>query len=62
MGKFNFKWKVLENYAAAIVGVIFLWLFVDGIVNSNQMNLIVSLIIIAVAPFLVTYLDKKSSG
>lgn len=57
---FNFKWKVVENYAAAAVGLIFLWLFVNGIVNSDQFSFLISILIIAIAPFLIAYLDKKS--
>jgi hypothetical protein len=57
---FNFKWKLVENYAAAFAGLIFIWLFVDGVVNNNVTNLTVAIIILAIAPFLVTFLDKKS--
>ena len=59
--KFSFKWKLVENYAAAAVGGIFLWFFVDGIVNTDSTSLAIAILILAVAPFLITFLDKKSS-
>lgn len=58
---FNFRWKLAENYAAATVGAIFIWLFVEGIVNGDNIKLAVAILIVAIAPFLVTYLDKRSS-
>jgi len=58
---FDFKWKLAENYAAAIVGALFIWLFVEGIVKADNIKLVVAISIVAIAPFLVTFLDKKSS-
>lgn len=58
---FSFRWKVVENYAAAGAGLLFMWLFVSGIVNSDMGMVALSLVIIAVAPFLVAYVDKKSA-
>jgi hypothetical protein len=58
---FSFKWKVVENYVAAAVGLAFLWLFVTGLMNSDYTRIFLSLAIIAVAPFLVAYVDKKSA-
>jgi len=60
-GGFNFKWKVAENYSAAIVGAIFLWFFIDGIVNGVSSSLTIAVIILILAPLLVTFVDKKSS-
>lgn len=59
---FSFKWKLVENYVAAAFGGVFLWLFVTGIVDSNPLNFWASIVLLAVAPFLVTFIDKKSSG
>lgn len=58
---FDFKWKLVENYTAAIVGALFIWLLVEGIVRSDNIKLTIAVMIIAVAPFLVTFLDKRSS-
>lgn len=60
--KFNFKWKLVENYTAAFLGLIFLWIFVNGLINNDFTQLGIALLIIFVAPFLVTFLDKKSSS
>lgn len=60
--KFSFRWKVVENYAAAISGIVFLWLFVTGIIESDISKILASFIIISIAPFLVAYVDKKSAG
>lgn len=59
---FNFKWKLVENYAAAIVGALFIWLFVEGITEGQNLKLAIAILILAVAPFLVTFLDKRSSS
>ena len=59
---FDFKWKLAENYAAAIVGALFIWLVVEGIVKADNLKLIIAVLIIAIAPFLVTFLDRKSSA
>lgn len=59
---FDFKWKLVENYSMAAIGGVFLWFFVNGIVNSSMTDLAVSIAILSVAPFLITYVDKKSSG
>jgi hypothetical protein len=59
--KFNFGWKLTENYSAAAVGVLFIWLFVTGIIDGDVQKIFGSIAILAVAPFLVTFLDKKSS-
>jgi hypothetical protein len=58
---FDFRWKLVENYAAALVGALFIWLFVEGLVKNDTTKLGVALLTVAVAPFLVTFLDKKSS-
>lgn len=59
---FNFKWKLIENYVAVVVGGIFLWLFVNGMIKSDDTSIVASIIILAIAPFLITFVDKKSSG
>ena len=59
--KFNFKWKLVENYAAAVVGGVFLWFFIDGVVNMENTSFAIALLMLAIAPFLITYLDRKSS-
>lgn len=59
---FNFKWKVIENYVAAFSALAFLWFFVNGIVNKDGTYLIISLVMIAVAPLLIAFVDRKSSG
>jgi hypothetical protein len=59
---FDFKWKLVENYAAAIVGALFIWLFIEGIVKGQNFELAIAILILAVAPFLVTFLDKRSSS
>jgi len=59
---FSFKWKIIENYIAAGTGLIFLWLFVEGMINEDMVKIYASLIILLVAPFLVTFVDKKSSA
>lgn len=61
-GAFDFKWKLVENYAAATVGALFIWLFVEGIVKGDNIKIAVAIGIVAIAPFLVTFLDKKSSS
>lgn len=61
-GGFDFKWKLVENYAAAAVGALFIWLFVEGIVKGDNVKLATAIMIVAIAPFLVTFLDKKSSS
>lgn len=61
-GGFDFKWKLAENYAAAAVGALFIWLVVEGIVKGDSIKLAIALSIVAIAPFLVTFLDKKSSS
>jgi hypothetical protein len=60
-GGFDFKWKLVENYAAATVGALFIWLLVEGIVKGDSVKLAIAIMIVAIAPFLVTFLDKKSS-
>jgi hypothetical protein len=60
-GGFNFRWKLAENYAAATVGALFIWLLVEGIVKGDSVKLAIAIMIIGIAPFLVTFLDKKSS-
>ena len=59
---FNLKWKIVENYVAAGAGLVFLWLFVSGMIENDMNKLYMSLGLLAIAPFLVTYIDKKSSG
>lgn len=59
---FVFKWKLVENYAAVGFGLVFLWLFVTGIVESNSSKFWASIFVILIAPFLITFIDKKSSG
>ena len=59
---FSFKWKIVENYVAAGAGLVFLWLFVQGMIENDTTKLYASLVILLIAPFLVTYVDKKSSG
>lgn len=61
-GGFDFKWKLAENYGAAAVGALFIWLFVEGIVRGDSGKIAIAIVIVAVAPFLVTFLDKKSSS
>lgn len=58
---FDFRWKLVENYSAAIVGAVFIWLLVEGITKNDSTKLAVAIAIIAVAPFLVTFIDKKSA-
>ena len=58
---FDFKWKLVENYAAAITGAVFIWLLVDGLTKGDSAKLVIAIAIVAVAPFLVTFVDKKSS-
>jgi hypothetical protein len=58
---FDFRWKLVENYVAALVGALFIWLFVEGLVRNDTTKLGIALLTVAVAPFLVTFLDKKSS-
>ena len=58
---FDFEWKLAENYAAAVVGALLIWLFVEGIVKADNVKLAIAILIVAIAPFLVTFLDKKSS-
>lgn len=60
--KFSFKWKLVENYAAAFVGLLFLWIFVSGLINNDTNQIMIAIIILIIAPFLVTFLDKKSSA
>lgn len=60
--KFNFKWKLVENYTAAFLGLIFLWIFVSGMINNDINQIMIAIIILVIAPFLVTFLDKKSSN
>lgn len=55
---FNFRWKLVENYAAATVGALFIWLFVERIVKGDNIKLAIALLIAAIEPFLVTYLDE----
>lgn len=63
MGKgFDFKWKLVENYCAAIVGAVFIWLLVEGVTRNDSAKLAIAIAIIAVAPFLVTFIDKKSAA
>lgn len=61
-GAFDFKWKLVENYAAAAVGALFIWLFVEAITQGDSAKLAASILIIAIAPFLVTFIDRKSSS
>ncbi len=59
---FDFKWKLAENYATPIVGALFIWLLVDGIVKEDNFKFSIAIFIVAVAPFLITFLDRKSSS
>lgn len=59
---FDFKWKLVENYSAATVGAIFIWLMIEGITRNDMTKLASAIVIIAVAPFLVTFVDRKSSA
>lgn len=59
---FDFKWKLVENYAAAITGAVFIWLLVDGLTKGDSLKLAIAIAIVAVAPFLVTFVDRKSSA
>jgi hypothetical protein len=38
-GVFVFKWKLVENYAVATVGALFIWLFVEGIVKGDNIKI-----------------------
>ncbi len=58
---FNFRWKLVENYTAAAIGGIFLWFFIQGTVNLDNTSLMIAILMLAVAPFLITYIDRKSS-
>jgi hypothetical protein len=59
---FDFRWKLVENYGAAAFCLIFLWMFVKGMVENDQTILVSSLLLLCIGPFLITFLDKKSSG
>ncbi len=59
---FDFKWKLVENYSMAAIGGVFLWFFVNGIIGSDNVSIGIAIAILLVAPFLITYVDKKSSG
>lgn len=60
-GRFNFKWKLVENYGAAAFALVFLWFFFDAFVNKSAGSAVVVVIMAAVGPFLITFLDRKSS-
>ena len=59
---FDFRWKLVENYSAAIVGAVFIWLLVEGLLHNDSLKLTIATAIIVIAPFLVTFLDRKSAA
>ena len=58
---FSFKWKLVENYAGAAVGALFMWFFVNGIVNKDDTSMLAAIVILVVAPFLISFVDRKST-
>lgn len=58
--KFNFKWKLIENYFNGFLVFSFTFLFAYGLVYRDKLVLMLSVIWGLIAPFIATFLDKKS--
>jgi uncharacterized membrane protein len=59
--KFNFMWKLTENYFNAIIVLIFSLLIIYAFVYNSTTHLILAGIFGLVCPFIATFIDKKSN-
>ena len=58
--KFNFKWKLTENYFNAFIVLVFSLLIIYAFVYKSTIYLILAGIFGLLCPFIATFLDKKS--
>jgi hypothetical protein len=58
--KFNFKWKLVENYFNALMVITFTVLIVYGIINNDAYCLVAAAVGAVAGPFIATFIDKKS--
>jgi len=59
--KFNFMWKLTENYFNAIIVLIFSLLIIYAFVYNSTIHLILAGIFGLVCPLIATFIDKKSN-
>jgi len=59
--KFNFMWKLTENYFNAAIVLIFSLLIIYAFVYESTIHLILAGIFGLVCPLIATFIDKKSN-
>jgi len=58
--KFNFKWKLIENYFNGFMVFSFTLLFTYAFVYKNDLYFAIAILWGLLCPFLATFIDKKS--
>jgi hypothetical protein len=61
MERFNFRWKLIENYFNALMVIVFATLLILAFTTSEMIYVLLMVIGAVAGPFIATFIDKKST-